>query len=190
MEQVELAKQNPSWTLQNGSRIFYDQGNFDTWCVYVQDPEGRRSAPRDEEYFQALYEIGARHIHGNRRLYTFFLCIYDSTTSVVSDQVLHRILDWTRDFGEDANALEGALVTIYFAMVAEENKRPEYRWPLKKRVKKIGVRQLLIGGATPEEAANGTRFVPWRESAALLEEYEAEDGDMFGRVTWDVLPRF
>ena len=182
--------QNLQWELRSGSVVYYDVGNFDEWCVYVQDTDGNRHAPRDEKYFQVLSDIAGRHVNGRTRIYLLYLCIYYSTNSVVGKHVLRRIQDWTQDYGDDADTLEEALVTIYFAMVAEENKRPEYRWPLKKRVKKIGVRQLLIGNATPQDAANGTRNVPWRESVALLEAYEAQDEALFGRINWDVLPQY
>lgn len=129
-----------NWHLRNGNTVFYDQGRFDEWCVYVQGPTVAKHAPSDVDYFDVLSSVAGRHSNGHLRIYTFFLCLYDSTNEAIDPWVLRQIRDWTEDFGEDADALEQALVTIYFAMVAEENKRPESRWPLKKRVKKIGVR--------------------------------------------------
>ena len=50
------------------------------------------------------------------------------------------------------------LSILYVGMIAEENKR---RAMLRKRVKRLGVYQLLIENVAPEEAATFSRGKPW-----------------------------
>ena len=58
------------------------------------------------------------------------------------------------------------MVVIYAAMVAEENKQFTR---LGKRIKRLGVHQLLKEGLSPKEAANWSRGKAWRDLAAECE---------------------
>ena len=48
--------------VRNRNVIEFDQGSFDSWCVYLTRPGQPRYAPRDTEYFANLKQLG--NIHG------------------------------------------------------------------------------------------------------------------------------
>lgn len=165
------------YTFEDGEQIFFAQGNFDPWCVYRIPHGGRQRAPRDADYFADLQRIGDRN--GRERIYGYFKLIYDKTDESVRPEVVELIFEQAGALNEeDRLAYVKVMMTIYYAMIAEENRQPEKRYPLKKKVKKIGIFQTLIVGMDPYEAANFSRGRPARELTNLLAEYEAEEGKL------------
>ena len=139
-------------SFSNGSRLEFDQGGFDAWCVYFVRPDGSRTAPKDIDYFRQLQQLGDHW--GRERLYADFVRIYDSTTASLDRPVLDLIGELSAAYGRDALRLEILLTTVYAGMLAEENKRHAV---LKKRVKRLGMYQVLMEQATPEFAAGFSR---------------------------------
>lgn len=43
--------------LRDGTKLEYDQGKDDKWCVYVTEPGGYRNPPRDVDCFSQLKEL-------------------------------------------------------------------------------------------------------------------------------------
>ena len=139
-------------SFSNGSRLEFDQGGFDAWCVYFVRPDGSRTAPKDIDYFRQLQQLGDHW--GRERLYADFVRIYDLTTAILDTRVLDLISVLSAAYGRDALRLEILLTTVYAGMLAEENKRHAV---LKKRVKRLGMHQVLMEDITPEVAATFSR---------------------------------
>ena len=146
-------------------RIFADEsvlafgpGRFDEWCVYVTRPGQQPDPPRDTDYFARIKRLAARH--GVLLFSTDFLTIYHRTTVDVSPAVLELCYWLSRHYADDALEADMLLSIIYAGMVAEENKT---RARLKKRVKRLGIHQLLLEDFTAEQAATFSRGKTWQE---------------------------
>ena len=79
----------------NNTRLEFDQGTFDAWCVYFVRPNGTRVAPKDTQYFQHLKVLGEKY--GHARLYADFVRIYDLTTALLDPEVLSLITTIARN---------------------------------------------------------------------------------------------
>ena len=174
MSQSREGQRQHLYKFRDGEEIYFAKGKFDDWCVYRRPPGERARPPRDADYFAELLRLGERY--GHRRVYDYFRAVYDLTD---------RTRRWSvfRLVGEQGSRLEEVdylpyakvMVTLYYAMIAEENREPARRYPLKKKVKKIGVFQVLIEGLSPGEAADFSRGKPARVLLELLREYEQRE---------------
>jgi hypothetical protein len=154
-------------TFDNGYRVFFSRGNFDGWCVYEQ-PKGKpRKAPTDVSYFTTMQEFAEKY--GADNIYKKFVEIYDITTSQVEEVVLSQIAEVSSDLdGEhDQFVFAKTMCIIYFAMVAEENKQFS---KLHRRIKRLGIHQVLVDEYSPELAAEYSRGLKWRQIAKECED--------------------
>jgi hypothetical protein len=147
-------------TFTDGSRIEYDTGNFDGWCVYVIE-NNQRNAPKDEEYFGELQALS--RIYPGQQIYDDFVRIYNETNSTISPHVLRLIEELSARYQTDALHIEKLFTILYAGMVAEENKDKAI---LKKRMKRLGVYQILVENIPPSIAANFSKGKNWRELTA------------------------
>ena len=140
--------------LNDGTVIERDKGSFDDYCVYVTRPNEKRYAPRDTEYFCFFIEK-AKH-YSPQKIYEDYVSIYNKTSSIINQSVIDEIKNNICYNYEQKDQLEFALwyIVIYLGMVAEENKRYAV---LKKRIKRLGMYQILFDGMTAYEAANFSR---------------------------------
>ncbi|MEI8165737.1 MAG: hypothetical protein WCG26_05140, partial [Chloroflexales bacterium] len=75
---------------------------------------------------------------------------------------LHRralpvfFMSWA--YADDSLAVDILLSILYAGMIAEENK---HRAKLRKRVKRLGVHQVLVEHLAPEEAATFSKGKSW-----------------------------
>ena len=136
----------------NNSRLEFDQGRFDQWCVYFVRPSGERSIPRDIDYFAKFQALGA--IYGGERIYKDFVQVYQRTQDVLDDSVVRFITELCQPYRQDALQLDILQTTVYAGMIAEENKAGAI---LKKRIKRLGMHQVLLENMPPELAANYSR---------------------------------
>lgn len=155
----------------DGSFLEYDEGSFDRWCVYLTRPGGpTKLAVKDAQYFKALRRDSA--LFGAERLYADFVTVYDMVDETFREPDMERITALTRKYGErdpgKAVDLDIIFSILYMGMVAEERKEHAV---LKKRVKRLGVYQVLMLGMDPEEAAGFSRGKPWRELNELCAQY-------------------
>jgi hypothetical protein len=134
--------------LKTGEHVYFAQGKFDDWCVYVDNTKNAPYAPRDTEYFTTLQTMGKKY--GPDRIYDDFVAVYDATRSTIQPEVLTLIERLTAPYGADAGTLSLTWVVIYAGMVAEENKQFAV---LGKRIKRLGVHQVLKEGMAPGDAA-------------------------------------
>jgi len=150
-------------TLLNGSRVEFDIGSFDAWCVYVTPPGGVRFAPTDVQYFSRLQALG--EIHGHEKIYNDFISFYNATNARLDTQLTDKITAIAQGYGEGAHEIEQWFTVIYAGMVAEENKEKAI---LKKRIKRLGMHQVLMEGEPANFAAHFSRGKKWRDLDAIM----------------------
>ncbi|RHJ78127.1 hypothetical protein [Parabacteroides sp. AM08-6] len=145
-------------TFSDGSKLEYDKGAFDEWCVYLTRPNVTRYAPKDFQYFQRLANYGAKY--GFDILYNDYVEIYNLTTKEIEETVLEKIKEITNKYGEDALNVAIDFTIIYMGMIAEENKKGT---KLGKRIKRLGIYQVLKEQMHYNKAANFSKGKKWRE---------------------------
>ena len=150
--------------LQNDRKVIFDSGKFDEWCVYVVEANGNKKAPFDETYFNELYDISCKY--PQNKVYDDFVEIYDNTTKEIDDKVLSQIDEIVNTYhSEDKTIVEQWFTVIYAGMIAEENKE---NMVLKKRIKRLGVHQVLILSMPASEAARFSYGKPWKELDTIM----------------------
>ncbi len=150
--------------LQNNRAVIFDSGKFDDWCVYVVEGNGTKKAPSDETYFGDLYQISQKY--PNNKVYNDFVMIYDRTTRTIDCEVLLMIDEIVATYNPgDRIIVEQWLTVIYAGMVAEENKKNAI---LKKRVKRLGMHQIMILNMPASEAARFSYGRKWRELDEIM----------------------
>lgn len=152
--------------LKHDRKVMFDNGAFDGYCVYVADDYNKR-APRDYEYFRFFLELA--NVYGNDKVYNDFLTIYHSTDKTINQDVRDVIDNIVSTYGEDVrDEVEENLAVIWGGMIAEENKDKTF---LGKRIKHLGMYQVLMGILSPEDAAEFSKGIPWKELDIIMKEY-------------------
>jgi len=150
--------------LRNNRSVIFDNGKFDDWCVYVVESDGTRKAPFDENYFSDLFEIAQKY--NQDKVYNDFVAIYNMTTKDIDNNVLLLIESLTNTYNEeDQIIIEQWFTVIYAGMIAEENKQFAI---LKKRVKRLGMHQVLKLNMSAKDAAKFSYGKKWRELDAIM----------------------
>ena len=144
--------------LTDGSVLEFGPGNFDDWCVFLTRPGEPAYALSDREYFAELRHLAARQ--GNQKVYDDFVQVFDRTGLELNDSVLQHIAALAAGYRRDAAEAERLLAILYAGMIAEENKANA---KLGKRIKRLGVYQVLMEGVPPEVAAEFSKGRPWQE---------------------------
>lgn len=155
----------PIKTFSNGESLVYDTGAFDDSCIYFCKPDGTRNPPRDVEYFSTLAEL--RNIYGSKRLYSDLKKIFILTGKEIDEKVFDYISLVSEEYAEDRLKVDILFTILYAAFVSEENKA---NTKLGKRIKFLGIHQILIEGKDPEATANFSRGMGWREISKECEE--------------------
>lgn len=146
-------------SFEDGSYLEYNQGSFDSWCVYYIDADGRRKAPKDTDYLKDLYRYSKKY--GVDKIYSDFVDIYDRTEKSINREVLAYITQISNEYEEqDRLDVDIMYSIIYMAMISEENKR---KTRLGKRIKRLGVYSLLKENKTINESAFFMNNMNWRE---------------------------
>lgn len=141
-------------TLGKWASISFTQGRFDGWCIEVIAPDTPKY-PTDEWYFTKLVEYADQV--GTERVYNDFVTMYDLTTKEFSQDAVRTIVEMVaEDYPVDARLV---FLILYYGMVAEENKE---NTKLGKRIKRLGVHELLVYGDPPHIAAHSTRGNIWQ----------------------------
>lgn len=138
----------------NGHKIefIWNEGQFDKWKIFHKQPSGLQKPPLDKDYFQFFKSISKDFTP--ERIYTDFVYFYEVTGNYVSKTVLKIIEELTNKYPIINEELRINFVIIYAGMIAEENKEGTI---LGKRIKRLGMHQLLLEDFTPDEAANFSR---------------------------------
>ncbi len=134
---------------EDGTTIEQGRGSFDDYCVFLSRPNRDKYAPTDEEYFSFFIEMARKYTP--ERIYDDFVQIYDRTSGEIDMRVLSDI-NAISDNYEEEDSLDFNIwySVIYLAMVAEERKKNAI---LKKRIKRLGVYQILFDDMSAKNAA-------------------------------------
>ncbi len=149
--------------INNRITIEFDAGSFDNWCVYLTKLGLARYAPTDIEYFTFLKKQSLSY--GVAKIYNDFILFYELTTREIDESILNKITLISSDYGTAAEEMDIWFTVIYAGMIAEENKANAI---LKKRIKRLGMHQLLLENFKPEEAASFSRNKKWQELDAFM----------------------
>ena len=152
--------------LRNGTVFSYGMGSYDDWCVYETTEEVRAKRVGDYDYFKKIRELG--EIYGRAEVFEDFCDIYEATRTEVDNKVLSDISRSCEKYHDDYDKAEYAFCLLYLSMVAEMNK--EYS-RLGKRIKGLGIHQLLFQKMKIHDIANFTRGKKWFEVAAACEQH-------------------
>ena len=150
-------------TVRNRNIVEFDFGSFDNWCVYLRRPGQMRYAPRDTEYFSKLKMLG--NAHTSQKIYNDFVTFYTHTDKTINQKILNLITQLSDTYGADAEEMDIWFTVIYAGMIAEENKQFAI---LKKRIKRLGMHQVLIEGMDPALAANYSKEKKWRDLDVVM----------------------
>ena len=138
---------------KDGSEIGFGKGRFDDFCVYLDN-----KPPLDVHYFTRLFEL--KEIYGGSNIYNDFVYIYDLVTKKLESAVLENITHISQKYKDDITRVDKIFTILYMAMIAEENKA---NTKLGKKIKRLGVHQILIENITPNISANYSKGMKWRE---------------------------
>lgn len=141
----------------NGNEVYFSDGQFDKFCVYVRKAGYEPHAPTDIEYFDRAHILALKH--GIEQWYKDFCIIYSYVNKTIYEEVFNIISEISKKYNEDSVEMETLFATLYFAMVAEENKKYAI---LKKKIKRLGIHMLLMENCTSEYAANYSRGKDWK----------------------------
>lgn len=150
-------------SFSNGGFIEFDSGSFDEWCVYLTQPGRERFAPSDVQYFSLLKVLGEKY--GSKKIYEDFVVIYNRTSKRIDPIVFDLISILSTFYKTDALEMEIWFNVLYAGMIAEENKLNAI---LKKRIKRLGMHQVLIDGVAPQEAAVFSKGKKWKELDLIM----------------------
>ena len=148
----------------DGSVLEFDQGNFDEWCIFLTRPGRARVAPKDWQYFTRLQELAAEY--GAAKVYADFASIFDATAQTLNNTLLMHITAISNNYPRHALRADIVFTLLYAGMLAEENKAYA---PLGKRIKRLGVYQVVMEWLIPREAATFSVGRPWQVLAKLCE---------------------
>lgn len=150
--------------LFNNRSVIFDKGKFDEWCVYVVEQNGFKKAPLDETYFTELQQIAQKY--ADDKVYHDFVMIYDGTTGILDKRILDMIDHLTETYyTEDRIQIEQWFTVLYAGMIAEENKKNAI---LKKRIKRLGMHQILMLDIPAAVAAKYSVGKKWRDLDAIM----------------------
>jgi hypothetical protein len=153
--------------LKHNRKVIFDIGRFDNWCVYVVESNGTKNAPSDVTYFRELQHIAS--FYPNNKVYSDFVAIYNRTTKHIEKTVIDLIDEIVSTYKEvHKDIIEQWMTVIYAGMIAEENKENAL---LKKRIKRLGMHQVLVLQISPLDAANYSKGKKWKELDAIMRPY-------------------
>ncbi len=159
-------------TFADGSYLSFAQGRKDRWCVYYTAPPAAPIPLLDVQYFQILHELA--QAYGADFVYADFVSVYDITTADVDNSVVLYIQNTIAGhYPNDILRAAKVFTTLYMAMVAEFHYVSAWGTPsrLTKRVKRLGVYQVLYTDMSVEEAANYSRGGNFHDLNNLCQEY-------------------
>ena len=142
----------------DGTELFFADGSFDEWCVYITTPSGSEVSPTDNQYFAALSEFLEVRPAGS--IYEDFISIYEKTNKLPELKELELISKVSKEYGTYSLKAEKVFTTLYATMIAENNKA---NTKLGKRIKRLGVHKVLLENEPVESAANFMRGMKWTE---------------------------
>ena len=152
---------NAMVVFEDGSFLKFGHGNFDDWCVFLTRKTDNINVedfkPRDWQYFKKLQHYAS--IYGDDLLYKDFVAIYDATSKNISSDVFDKIKCLSKKYVGNELNISIIFSILYMGMIAEENKKGTH---LGKRIKRLGMHQILKENVNYKEAANFSRNKRWQ----------------------------
>jgi len=137
--------------------LSFTRGKFDEWCVHVSG-HYLPQYPKDEWYFMKLKDYKESL---NDLVYEDFKYVYLATTKELDEKIFESIKKLSKNYPNPDEA-EAVFSVLYMTMLAEENKQGAI---LRKRIKRLGVHQVLVENMTPKKAASFSKGKPAIELA-------------------------
>ncbi|MDC0215950.1 hypothetical protein OAJ75_02535 [Candidatus Pelagibacter sp.] len=134
--------------LDNGTKIFFDKGRFDSWCVYVKTKNDKVYIPLDKDYFLFFQKLSKEY--SIEKVYDDFLSIYKAVSNSINNDTLKMIKKISNTYKKNIQEIELNFIIIYSAMVSERNKKNTI---LKEKIKHLGFYQTVVEGFLAEKAA-------------------------------------
>tara|TARA_S200002703_G_C3679044_1_gene208553 strand:- start:134 stop:631 length:498 start_codon:yes stop_codon:yes gene_type:complete len=147
-------------TIENGKQIYFSEGRFDAYCVFTD------GTPFVDKNLFSFF----KSLNNDDKVYTDFVGIYNLTNKDFDENIPYMIKEEISSSYPDNVKLdvEESFVLIYYGMVAEENKD---RAPLGKRIKRLGMHQVLKEDINSVVAANFSK----NKGAFRLKEHQSRD---------------
>lgn len=152
--------------------LCFTRGAFDSWRVTFLDAEGKQNySPKDTaffDYFLSLTEYGST----KKDIFNIIKKMskkISKNMDIIFDPLRKDIYKYAKELNIPENEqlrFEKAMMSILAAMLSEEQKAFT---KLGKKLKLLGLHQVLIGNMEPKTAANWSRGKSWRD---ILAEYE------------------
>jgi hypothetical protein len=152
--------------------LCFTRGAFDSWRVTFLNSEGKQTySPKDTaffDYFLSLTEYG----NTRREIFNIIKRMSKKISKgmeVDFDHLKKDIYKYAEELHipeEEQLKFEKAMMSVLAAMLSEEQKAFT---KLGKKLKLLGLHQVLIGKMEPKVAANWSRGKPWQE---ILKEYD------------------
>lgn len=144
-------------------KIYFDWGKFDEYCVYHIDNQGKKTIPKDEHYFKWIKDLADKY--DRDKVYNDFLQVYNFASENfdgVNALTLAKKID--DKYEEDTTHW---WIIFYMTMVAECKKKNAI---LKKRIKHLGIYNLLFDNYDIAYIVSYMKGKNWRELDALMKE--------------------
>jgi hypothetical protein len=154
------------YTATDGTHLEFDMGNFDEWCVWERRSDGSKFAPRDVDYFRKLLNYG--ETFGHTKVYSDFVAVYDVAGREVTNEAQKVVKARAYEYQTLKEDAEKTFMILLMSMIAENRKR---NTRLGKRIKRLGVHDLLLVSRNVMHAANFMRGMKWHEIDCLCREY-------------------
>ena len=163
-----MKEHKKGYELNDGRMIYFDYGNFDEWCVYIEYKNGCRSAPKDIEYFQELKALAEANTQG--KVYRSFLTIYDIVEKTdwnfeYKKKCFETCRNVSLKYKEDTLML---WLVLCMTMIAEENKENAI---LGKRIKHYAIYRILWMNEDINYVATSMNGVRWFILDEEMQEY-------------------
>lgn len=143
--------------------IYFDEGKFDKYCVYINGRGKFRYAPTDDVYFTWIKNLA--YTYGVTQVWDDFCEVYDIVdTGENNREVFALVNDIDMHYNDDTVLW---WLIFYMTMLAECKKENTI---LKKGIKKLGVYNVLIDEWDIEYVITYMRGKNWRTLNELMEE--------------------
>lgn len=139
----------------------FKTGRFDDYCVYVTKPNKRLWFPYDWQYLRWIQNLKKKY--SVFKVYLDFLRIYNLARYDYDETEAYDVIcEVDKTYTGDT---EHWWSIFYMTMVAEERKENTI---LGKRIKRLGVYNVLFDNFTPQYTAEYMRGMRWYELEELM----------------------
>lgn len=156
-----MLNQNSSeYKIDNKNSICFDRGRFDDYCVFFKKFDNNnnlisKKAVKDIELFDNLLIFKKEY---KDKVYKLIKFIFDYTNSTLNFKTIDKTVKLVNKHFDGSISAHKYFLFVYYAMVAEEKKTNS---KLGKRIKLLGIYQILNEKFSSQTAANFSRGLKW-----------------------------